>query len=96
MRASVVFLIAITLGWAPLTPAVDVAKPSAERGGQAVRTLPLSPPVLPVSAYDSLWRQWGAREKPADYDRAVRDRYGLLPGTAAPNQYGDAPDVPPT
>lgn len=83
MRASFAFLIAIVLG--SLTTAGDAAKPSAERGGQAVRTLPLNPPVLPVSAYDSLWKEWGAHEKPADYDRAVRDRYGLLPGTADGN-----------
>jgi hypothetical protein len=80
MRASFVCLIAITL--CSFTTADDAAKPNAGRGGQAVLTLPLNPPVLPVSAYDSLWKQWDVPEKPADYDRAVRDRYGLLPGTA--------------
>jgi mono/diheme cytochrome c family protein len=30
-------------------------------------------------AYDNLWKQWGLKEKPADYARAVRERYGLQP-----------------
>jgi len=72
----------LAAGIARPAAALDPTKSSAARGGEAVRTLPLQPPVLPASAYDALWTRWGVREKPADYDRAVRDRYGLLPATA--------------
>jgi mono/diheme cytochrome c family protein len=52
--------------------------PSAERGGEAVRGKPaLNPPVWSRKAYENLWKQWGLKEKPVDYDRAVRTRYGL-------------------
>jgi hypothetical protein len=52
--------------------------PSAERGWNAAHGRPaLNPPVWSRKAYDNLWKQWGLKEKPADYDRAVRERYGL-------------------
>jgi mono/diheme cytochrome c family protein len=51
-----------------------------ERGRDAVRGKPaLNPPVWSRKAFDNLWKQWGLKEKPADYDEAVRQRYGLLP-----------------
>lgn len=69
-----VFLSGVGLLSGQQTPA-----PSAERGREAVRGKPaLNPPIWSRKAFDSLWKQWGLTEKPAVYDRAVRDRYGLL------------------
>jgi mono/diheme cytochrome c family protein len=51
---------------------------SAERGRDAVRGKPaLNPPLWSRQAFDNAWKQWGLKEKPADYERAFRERYGL-------------------
>ena len=52
---------------------------AAERGADAVHRLSSSPPVLGLEAYEDAWKQWGVPEKPADYARAFRERYGLHP-----------------
>jgi mono/diheme cytochrome c family protein len=48
-----------------------------ERGRQTLLTNPLNPPNWTVRAYDTAWTQWGVKARPADYDRAFRERYGL-------------------
>jgi mono/diheme cytochrome c family protein len=51
---------------------------SPERGRAAVRGQPpLNPPLWSRRAFENVWKQWGAAEKPADYDDAFRQRYGL-------------------
>ncbi|HEX8201710.1 MAG TPA: GDSL-type esterase/lipase family protein, partial [Isosphaeraceae bacterium] len=67
-----------------ITP--DVGR-SAERGREAVHQ-PLNPPLWLARAYDDAWRQWGIAEKPAEYERAFRERYGLHP---APYDNGGLP-----
>lgn len=65
------------LGMASAVAAQD-AKSPAERGALAVRGHPaMNPPLWSFNAYDNVWKQWGLAEKPADYPRAVRERYGL-------------------
>src|SRR5688572_16093005 len=65
------------------------AKASAERGAEAVRGRPaLNPPGGTNEAYATVWKQWGVAEKPADYPRAIRDRYGLH---VAPYDNGELP-----
>jgi mono/diheme cytochrome c family protein len=50
----------------------------AQRGAQAVHGKPaLNPALWSRAAYDNAWKQWGLKEKPAEYDRAFRERYGL-------------------
>src|ERR1043166_2497944 len=49
------------------------------RGKAALEGRSFNPPVWTASGYDSLWKQWGLKEKPADYERLVRERYGLHP-----------------
>ena len=49
---------------------------SAVRGAEAVHR-PLNPPFWSPRAYENAWKQWGVAEKPADYARAFRERYGL-------------------
>ncbi len=62
---------------------------SVERGRDAARGRPaLNPPLWTRAAWDNLWKQWGLKEKPADFDRLLRERYGLH---AAPYDNGDLP-----
>ena len=49
-----------------------------EDGREAVRGRPaLNPPLWSLAAYENVWKQWGAPEKPANYEAAFRERYGL-------------------
>lgn len=69
-------LVFIGTGFATVIAADHVG--SADRGRDAVRGRPaLNPPVCSTDAYENLWKKWGLTDKPADYGRAVRDRYGL-------------------
>ena len=53
-------------------------KSAAERGWEAMIGRTFSPPPWSPQAYENAWKQWGLTEKPADYERAFMDRYGLL------------------
>jgi mono/diheme cytochrome c family protein len=78
MRRKPRFLImtaAIGLGLLPTGRAEE--RTAAERGADAVHRISSSPPVLSLEAYENAWKQWGVPEKPADYARAFRERYGL-------------------
>jgi mono/diheme cytochrome c family protein len=50
---------------------------SAERGRDIMFHRSLNPRVWSFGAYDTAWKQWGLKEKPANYEQAFRDRYGL-------------------
>jgi mono/diheme cytochrome c family protein len=51
---------------------------AAERGRGLVRgEPPLNPALWSTRAHPNAWTQWGLKEKPADYDRRFRGRYGL-------------------
>ena len=65
--------------WIMLGSVVVAAEPSAERGKEYLLGRNYNPPLFGRAAYDNLWKQWGLKEKPApdDYDRLVRERYGL-------------------
>lgn len=53
---------------------------AAERGRKNLVEKSYNPGVWSVSAYDNAWKQWdGVTAKPADYDAAFRDTYGLPP-----------------
>ena len=49
----------------------------ALRGRDIMFYKSLNPGIWSTKAYDTLWRAWGLSAKPANYDEAVRDRYGL-------------------
>src|SRR5262245_25824301 len=60
--------------------AAEPGKSPAERGALAVRGRPaLSPPLWSTKSFENVWKQWGLKEKPADYARAIEERYGLQP-----------------
>ena len=73
-----------------LGTAASAAEPSAERGKEFLLGRNYNPPLFGRAAYDNLWTQWSLKEKPApdDYDRMVRERYGLHP---APYPNGGLP-----
>jgi hypothetical protein len=49
----------------------------AERGYKALTQTAFIPAFWRPTAIPNAWKQWGVAEKPADYDAAVRERYGL-------------------
>jgi Cytochrome c len=62
---------------------------SAERGHKALTTTAFIPASWRPKAYDNAWKRWaGISEKPANYDEAFRDYYGLHP---APYPNADLP-----
>jgi hypothetical protein len=52
-------------------------KNAARRGKEALLGQSFAPPLVTRSAYEDLWRVWGLKERPADFDRRLRERYGL-------------------
>jgi mono/diheme cytochrome c family protein len=50
---------------------------AAERGREAVFRRIMNPPTWAADAYENAWKQWKVAERPADYARAFRTRYGL-------------------
>jgi mono/diheme cytochrome c family protein len=73
--ASLVVLLAV---WT-VSPGAEPqrAKTAAERGREALLGQSFSPAILSWKAYEKLWKVWGLKEKPADFERLVRERYGL-------------------
>ncbi|HQR06219.1 MAG TPA: c-type cytochrome [Gemmatales bacterium] len=51
--------------------------PSAERGYELLTTKAFVPAIWSRSSYDSAWKNWNLKEKPSNYEAAVRERYGL-------------------
>lgn len=54
---------------------------AAERGKTALESRSFNPAPWPLSAYGEVWKYWQPplKEKPANYDEAFRDYYGLHP-----------------
>src|SRR5436305_7432787 len=50
---------------------------AVERGKQALLGRAFNPPSFSFKAYDDVWKVWGLKEKPADFDRLFRERYGF-------------------
>ena len=63
-----------TRGSAP--PAREEA---AARGKKALLTKSYNPPTMAPANRDDAWKNWGLTEKPAEFDRLFRERYGLHP-----------------
>jgi len=63
-------------------PAVQLADDSASavaRGKKAMLAKSFNPPTMALSNHTNAWMNWGRKEKPADFDRLFRERYGLHP-----------------
>ena len=81
MRRRVVWCVWVTTLVACCVPAradepADGA-PSAERGRDALLGRCFSAPFVSREGYESLWKQWGLKARPEDFDAQVRQRYGL-------------------
>jgi hypothetical protein len=50
---------------------------AARRGEKALQTRAFNPPFWTAEAWDNVWKQWGLKEKPADFAAQLRERYGL-------------------
>lgn len=76
MRALFAFLAV-----ACLADSVSAAEPTAaERGYKALTTTAFIPASWRPPAYENAWKRWaGVKEKPANYDEAFRDYYGMHP-----------------
>ncbi len=71
-----VVLLAVLIGsFAQSANAADRASP--ERGRDIMFYHSLNPANWSLQAYDDAWKQWGVSEKPADYQKAFMERYGL-------------------
>ncbi len=79
------WIIAVALG--SLAGATVAGESATERGRNALTGKTYIPAIWSRGAYDKLWTRW-AKEKPADYDAAVREVYGLHP---APYSNGGLP-----
>lgn len=66
----------------PILPTV-MEKASAQRGYEQLTTKAFVPAIWSRAAYDSAWKAWGLKEKPANYQEAIRERYGLHPAPYA-------------
>jgi mono/diheme cytochrome c family protein len=62
-----------------ITPVLAAEPTAAERGYKALTGTAFSPGFWKTTSVENAWKQWGVKEKPADYDAAFRDRYGLHP-----------------
>src|SRR5947207_10869483 len=60
---------------------IALADADPERGKQALFTRAFVAAPWAPAAYDNAWKVWDPplQEKPADYDQAFRDHYGLHP-----------------
>jgi hypothetical protein len=90
MRSATLCCALILLAISPPSPAAEPAPARAalpERGKELVHA-PLNPPFWSPRAYEDAWKQWGIAEKPGDYARAFRERYGLH---EAPYDNGGSP-----
>jgi hypothetical protein len=59
--------------------ALAAQESAAERGHKALTTRAFTPATWPATAYEGLWKHWlpVPAAMPRDYDRAVREHYGL-------------------
>src|SRR4051812_19321505 len=60
-------------------PAAAAEPTAAERGYKALTGTAFIPAFWNSTAIPNAWKQWDLNTKPADYDAAFRERYGLHP-----------------
>lgn len=70
----------LTIGglcWSLVSAMKATDRSSVERGRDAVAAWQLSPGIWSLNAYDTVWKVWGLKEKPAHFTQLFRERYGL-------------------
>ncbi len=68
----IVGLILMTVGLSQAEP-----NEAAQRGKKALESHSFNPAVWSKKAYENVWKQWGLTSRPADFDRRLRERFGL-------------------
>jgi processive rubber oxygenase RoxA-like protein len=81
-------LLSVLALFAPISPLSAAEPTAAERGYKALTGTAYIPAFWKSTSVANAWKQWGVAEKPAQYDAAFRDRYGLH---AAPYPNGGLP-----
>lgn len=82
MRAALIIMIVFAAASATISSlAADAEAPDASQGRKALVERAFVPAPWTRATYDNAWKYWQPRlkEKPADYDAAFRDHYGLAP-----------------
>jgi len=72
-------LLAIAALFAAALPSSAAEPTAAERGYKSLTETAFIPAFWTAKAVPNVWQHWGVKAKPADYDAAFRDRYGLHP-----------------
>ena len=75
LRLIAVMLVVLIGVFAESANAANRASP--ERGRDILFYHSLNPANWSLQAYEDVWKQWGVPEKPADYQKAFMERYGL-------------------
>jgi mono/diheme cytochrome c family protein len=70
-------LLTIVLVLLPVLPLLAAEPTAAERGHKSLTTTAFSPGFWKSNAVADAWKHWGVKQKPANYDAAFRERYGL-------------------
>jgi mono/diheme cytochrome c family protein len=96
MKRFALALVALTFTSTVLGAAEKAKEPTpAERGYKALTQTAFIPAFWRTTAIPNVWKQWGLKEKPADYAAAVRERYGLheapYPNDGLPMGFRKAP-----
>src|SRR5579862_3518242 len=78
---TMLLVFAITAITTTQTSALAQDAEAVERGRNALLTRAFTPAVWSLNSYDEAWRQWQPplKEKPANYQQAFMDYYGLHP-----------------
>ena len=78
MKRWLILALALLCGGQSLAREPRPAGNAVERGRGLARGVPaMNPPVWSMRGYENGWTQWGLKQKPADYARRLRQRYGL-------------------
>src|SRR6516162_3868494 len=75
LRLIVPVVVGLVSSLAPLASAANDG--SADRGREIMFGQSLNPATWTLKAYENAWKQWDVSEKPADYQKAFMERYGL-------------------
>ena len=67
-------LVVLLLGVVAGSPALPQEKSPAERGREALLGKSFAPAFVSSDNYENLWKQWGLKAKPADFEQVVMDQ----------------------
>lgn len=72
-------LVAFVVIFPVVACAAEPRAEAIERGKKALLGRAFTPPPFKRESFANVWKLWGLKEKPADFDRLFQERYGLHP-----------------